>query len=69
MFATDYPQAVRDAGEVAGYVEAVRALGPNARAMVEGVAAEALIPDLKQRLAEARVKRQQPQSARTLRAY
>jgi predicted TIM-barrel fold metal-dependent hydrolase len=51
VFATDYPQAVRDAGEVAGYVEAVRALGPDAREMVEGVAAEALIPDLKQRLA------------------
>jgi predicted TIM-barrel fold metal-dependent hydrolase len=52
VFATDYPQAVRDAGEVAGYVEAVRALGPNARAMVDGVAAETLIPDLKQRLAK-----------------
>jgi aminocarboxymuconate-semialdehyde decarboxylase len=51
VFATDYPQAVRDADEVAGYVDAVRALGPNARAMVDGVAAEALIPDLKQRLA------------------
>jgi hypothetical protein len=50
VFATDYPQAVRDAGEVAAYVAAVRALGPNARAMVDGVAAEALIPDLKQRL-------------------
>jgi hypothetical protein len=52
VFATDYPQAVRDAGEVAGYVEAVRALGPDARKMVEGVAAGALIPDLKQRLAK-----------------
>ena len=40
VFATDYPQAVRDADEVAGYVAAVRALGPNARAMVDGVAAE-----------------------------
>jgi hypothetical protein len=50
VFATDYPQAVRDAGEVADYVNAVRALGPSARAMVDGVAAEALIPDLKQRL-------------------
>ncbi|MEA2984411.1 MAG: aminocarboxymuconate-semialdehyde decarboxylase [Alphaproteobacteria bacterium] len=50
VFATDYPQAVRDAGEVAAYVEAVRALGPDARAMVDGVAAEALIPDLKQRI-------------------
>jgi predicted TIM-barrel fold metal-dependent hydrolase len=50
LFATDYPQAVRDAEEVAGYVAAVRALGPNARAMVNGVAAEALIPDLRQRV-------------------
>ena len=50
VFATDYPQAVRDPDEVAGYVAAVRALGPEARAMVDGVAAEALIPDLRQRL-------------------
>jgi predicted TIM-barrel fold metal-dependent hydrolase len=50
VFATDYPQAVRDAAEVAGYVEAVRALGPNARAMVDGLAATALIPDLARRL-------------------
>ena len=39
VFATDYPQAVRDPDEVAGYVAAVRALGPNARAMVDGFAA------------------------------
>jgi predicted TIM-barrel fold metal-dependent hydrolase len=50
VFATDYPQAVRDPDEVAGYVAAVRALGPNARAMVDGVAAESLIPDLRARL-------------------
>jgi hypothetical protein len=50
VFATDYPQAVRDPDEVAGYIAAVRALGPDARAMVEGVSAEHLIPDLKQRL-------------------
>ena len=50
VFATDYPQAVRDADEVAGYVAAVRALGPNARAMVDGIAAQRLIPDLPQRL-------------------
>jgi predicted TIM-barrel fold metal-dependent hydrolase len=52
LFATDYPQAVRDAHEVANYIAAVRALGPNANAMVDGIAAEALIPDLKQRLAK-----------------
>jgi predicted TIM-barrel fold metal-dependent hydrolase len=50
VFATDYPQAVREAGEVAAYVAAVRALGANARAMVDGIAAERLIPDLSRRL-------------------
>jgi predicted TIM-barrel fold metal-dependent hydrolase len=50
LFATDYPQAVREPEEVAAYVAAVRALGPNARAMVEGIAAERLVPDLSQRL-------------------
>jgi predicted TIM-barrel fold metal-dependent hydrolase len=50
VFATDYPQAVRDPQEVADYVAAVRALGPNARAMVDGLNADKLIPDLKQRL-------------------
>jgi predicted TIM-barrel fold metal-dependent hydrolase len=50
LFATDYPQAVRDPDEVAAYVAAVRALGPNARAMVDGMAAERLVPDLTQRL-------------------
>ncbi len=50
VFATDYPQAVRDPQEVADYVAAVRALGPNARAMVDGLNAEKLIPDMEQRL-------------------
>jgi hypothetical protein len=50
VFATDYPQAVRDPDEVAAYVAAVRALGPSARAMVDGVSAERLIPDLKTRV-------------------
>jgi hypothetical protein len=52
VFATDYPQAVRDDDEVARYVAAVRALSPNARAMLEGANAETLIPDLRQRLAK-----------------
>ena len=39
------------AGEVAAYVEAVRALGGNGRAIVAGANAEKLIPDLKRRLA------------------
>jgi predicted TIM-barrel fold metal-dependent hydrolase len=50
VFATDYPQAVRDADEVAGYVAAVRALGPDARAMVDGASAERLLPDLRKRI-------------------
>ena len=50
VFASDYPQAVRDADEVAGYLAAVRALGPDARAMVDGASAERLIPDLKKRI-------------------
>jgi predicted TIM-barrel fold metal-dependent hydrolase len=51
VFATDYPQAVRDDSEVAAYVDAVRGLGPNCRAMLEGANAEKLIPDVRQRLA------------------
>ncbi len=54
VFATDYPQAVREPGEVAGYVEAVRALGGNGRALVAGANAEKLIPDIGRRLARAR---------------
>jgi predicted TIM-barrel fold metal-dependent hydrolase len=50
VFATDYPQAVREASEVAAYVEAVRGLGANARAICEGANAERLIPDLHRRL-------------------
>ena len=50
VFATDYPQAVRDPQEVADYVAAVRALGPNGRALVDGLNAEKLIPDIKQRI-------------------
>src|SRR5215217_8903251 len=51
VFATDYPQAVRHDGEVAAYVDAVRELGPNCRAMLEGANAEKLIPDVRERLA------------------
>ncbi len=50
VFATDYPQAVREGAEVAAYVEAVRALGSKGRAIAGGVNAEKLIPDLKRRL-------------------
>jgi predicted TIM-barrel fold metal-dependent hydrolase len=51
LFATDYPQAVRDAGEVTAYVEAIRGLGGNGRALASGANAEKLIPDLGRRLA------------------
>ena len=56
VFATDYPQAVRDDHEVAAYVDAVQGLGANCRALVEGANAEALIPDIGERLA----RRQRP---------
>jgi hypothetical protein len=56
VFATDYPQAVRDAGEVAAYVEAVRALGANGRALADGANADKLIRDLGRRLAGQRQK-------------
>src|SRR3984885_1689890 len=52
VFATDYPQAVRDASEVVAYVEAVRALGANGRALADGANAEKLIRDLGRRLAK-----------------
>jgi len=54
VFASDYPQAVREAGEVAAYVEAVRDLGGDGRALASGVNAEKLIPDLGRRLAARR---------------
>ena len=50
VFATDYPQAVHDDNEVVAYVEAVHALGSEARAVLHGANAEKLIPDLSARL-------------------
>jgi predicted TIM-barrel fold metal-dependent hydrolase len=50
VFASDYPQAVREPGEVAGYVRAVRELGTKGRAIAGGANAEKLIPDVKHRL-------------------
>jgi predicted TIM-barrel fold metal-dependent hydrolase len=49
VFATDYPQAVRDDGEVAAYVDAIRGLSPESRAVLDGANAQKLIPDLGQR--------------------
>jgi hypothetical protein len=51
VFASDYPQAVREPDEVAAYVAAVRGLGESGRAVADGANAEKLIPDLKRRLA------------------
>jgi predicted TIM-barrel fold metal-dependent hydrolase len=53
VFASDYPQAVREPSEVAAYVAAVRAPGEDGRAIASGINAEKLIPDLKSRLARA----------------
>jgi predicted TIM-barrel fold metal-dependent hydrolase len=50
VFATDYPQAVRDESEVAAYVAAINSLSPDCRAMLHGANAEKLIPDLAARL-------------------
>ena len=52
VFATDYPQAIRDPQEVVDYVAAVRALDPNANALVDGLNAEKLIPNIRDRLAK-----------------
>jgi predicted TIM-barrel fold metal-dependent hydrolase len=51
VFASDYPQAVRESSQVAAYVEAVRRLGDSGRAIVDGANAERLVPDLEGRLA------------------
>jgi predicted TIM-barrel fold metal-dependent hydrolase len=53
VFATDYPQAVRDDDEVVAYVDAVRALGTAGRNALIGANAGRLIPRLNGRL-EAR---------------
>jgi predicted TIM-barrel fold metal-dependent hydrolase len=54
VFASDYPQAVREPGEVAGYVGAIGALGADGRALTGGANAGKLIPDLPRRLAQRR---------------
>jgi predicted TIM-barrel fold metal-dependent hydrolase len=54
VFATDYPQAVREPSEVAAYTEAVRALSADGRALAAGANAEKLIPDIGRRIAARR---------------
>jgi predicted TIM-barrel fold metal-dependent hydrolase len=51
VFATDYPQAIRDPEEIAGYINAVSGIDANARAMLNGANVSKLIPDIKDRLA------------------
>ncbi len=51
VFATDYPQAVREPSEVVAYTEAMRTFSANSRALAEGANAGKLIPDLERRLA------------------
>lgn len=55
VFATDYPQAVRDPAEVAAYVEAVRRQSPGARQMLASGNAAKLIPDIAERLARRKI--------------
>ena len=55
VFATDYPQAIRDPGEVDDYVKACEALDPNANALVHGLNAEKLIPDIRARVRAIRL--------------
>ena len=50
LFATDYPQAVRDDDEVTAYVKAVATLGSEARKIHDGANTEKLIPNLHDRL-------------------
>jgi predicted TIM-barrel fold metal-dependent hydrolase len=50
VFASDYPQAVREPDQVAAYVAAVRGLGEGGRAIADGANAEKLISDLARRL-------------------
>ena len=51
VFATDYPQAIRDPEEIAGYINAVSGIDANARAVLNGANVSKLIPDIKDRLA------------------
>jgi hypothetical protein len=48
VFATDYPQAVRDDDEVVAYVDAIRALGTEGQTVLAGANVGRLIPRLNQ---------------------
>ena len=51
VFATDYPQAVRNDDEVAAYIDGLRGLGPEANDILEGTNAAKLIADIDERFA------------------
>jgi predicted TIM-barrel fold metal-dependent hydrolase len=55
LFATDYPQAVRQDEEVIAYVKAVCGLGSGARKILDDANAQKLIPNLKERLARVQL--------------
>jgi predicted TIM-barrel fold metal-dependent hydrolase len=56
VFATDYPQSVRQVDEIVAYVKAVGGLGSGARKILDGANAEKLIPNLKERLVRVQLK-------------
>lgn len=49
VFATDYPQAIRDDEEVRSYVQAIKAMGPAGEEILSGRSAAKLIPALAER--------------------
>ena len=49
VFATDYPQVTHADEEIAAYIAALRALGPDAQDVLDGANAAKLIPDLSRR--------------------
>jgi predicted TIM-barrel fold metal-dependent hydrolase len=51
VFATDYPQAINADEQVAAYIGALRAIGPDAQDMLDGTNAAKLIPNLTARRA------------------
>jgi len=53
VFATDYPQAAQDSQELADYVAAIRAIGNDARTILDGTNAQRLISNLRERVGGA----------------
>jgi predicted TIM-barrel fold metal-dependent hydrolase len=55
VFATDYPQAVRDNDQVSEYVDAVRNLGPEAKGILGAANAGKLITNVEERREQGRL--------------